>query len=166
MSKKILSTLMLVSLVLGLTFSSTINAMASESSVKKTGESYLTSDDYSEDRTESGIITRGEHMMDGMSSISKAGVGRIYVYASTTANHTVDYLTTMVYVDRYNEKDDAWDQIDFWQVEKENDYYVSTSKSIRVTPGYYYRVHADHICGMMGTPFEEETTITDGIFID
>ena len=26
-----------------------------------------------------------------------------------------------------------------------DDYYVATSKSLEVEPGYYYRVHADHI---------------------
>lgn len=166
MRKKIISTLMLVPLVLGLMFSSMAEAQAFEGNKEKIQGSYLTNEEYAEDRTDAGTVTRGEHMMDGMSSISKAGVGRIYVYASTTANHTVDYLTTMVYVDRYNEKEDRWGQIDAWQVEAENDFYVSTTKSIRVTPGNYYRVHADHICGMMGTPFEEAFSVTDGIFVD
>lgn len=104
---------------------------------------------------------------DGDCSITKAGRGRIYVYASTTANHDVDYISTVIYVDRYNEKDDAWDQIDFWQVTDQNTYFVSTSKSMAVDRGYYYRVHADHFAGMDAEyPYDEATTATDGIWID
>ena len=32
--------------------------------------------------------------MTGVSTISKAGLTRVYAYASTTANQTVDYMAT------------------------------------------------------------------------
>ena len=36
---------------------------------------------------------------DGRSTISKAGLTRVYAYASTTANKEVDYIATLVYVE-------------------------------------------------------------------
>ncbi len=70
--------------------------------------------------------------MDGECSITKAGTKRIYTYGSTTANHTVDALAVIVYVDQYNEKDGKWHQIDAFSKKVENDYYSAISKSIQV----------------------------------
>lgn len=86
--------------------------------------------------------------MDGECSITKAGTKRIYAYGATTANHTVDTISVIVYVEKYNEKDGKWHQIDAFSKKIENDYYVATSKSIQVERGYYYRVHADHFVRM------------------
>ena len=52
-----------------------------------------------------------------------------------------------------------------WVEEVNNDYYVATSKSLEVEPGYYYRVHADHIVQEGDDPPEETFSVTDGIFI-
>lgn len=82
-------------------------------------------------------------MMTGECSISKAGTKRIYAFGATTANHEVDYLAVIVYVDRYHEDTGEWGQIDAWMVEDANDYFVYTGKTITVDRGYYYRVHAD-----------------------
>lgn len=129
--------------------------------------SYLTDATTSKGSTKDGITTRGTHLMDGECSITKSGVGRIYVYSSTTANHDVDYISTVIYVDQYNEKTGIWEQIDCWQVQDVNTYYVSTNKMMMVDRGYYYRVHADHVAGMDADyPYEEATTATDGIFIN
>ena len=102
--------------------------------------------------------------MDGECSISKAGTKRIYTYGATTANHTVDYLAVIVYVDRYNEENDRWDQIDVWAKEGKEDYFICTSKSITVDRGYYYRVHADHIVEKDGV-YEETASLTNGILV-
>lgn len=107
---------------------------------------------------------RGVHLMDGESIISKAGISRIYAYGSTTANHEVKYIATIVYVDQYDEKNDEWGQIDAWVAEDENNYYLSTAKSLKVDRGYYYRVHCDHIAGNE-YPYEENASTTNGILI-
>lgn len=109
-------------------------------------------------------LTRGEHLMTGECSISKAGTKRIYTYGATTANHTVDYLAVLVYVDRYNEETERWDQIDAWATTDENDYFICTSKSITVDRGYYYRVHADHLVEKDGVG-EETFSYTNGILV-
>lgn len=125
--------------------------------------SYLTEDESSNGESMNNL-TRGIHLMDGECSISKAGTKRIYTYGATTANHTVDYLAVLVYVDRYNEETERWDQIDAWATTDENDYFICTSKSITVDRGYYYRVHADHLVEKDGVG-EETFSYTNGILV-
>lgn len=126
--------------------------------------SYLTTEDSSTGKS-SGDLARGKHMMTGECSISKAGVGRIYCFGATTANHDVDQLAVVVYVDQYDEETGDWLQIDAWAEVLEDDYFVYTSKSIMVDRGYYYRVHADHIVRKGDDPTEETFSATNGIFI-
>ncbi len=170
MKKRIISTLCSMSMIIGLSLCPISDAVASDGNeiqiVESIDGSILTTNDSSSGSTNTGI-ERGKHLMDGDCSITKAGKGRIYVYASTTANHTVDYVSTIIYVDRYNEEDKAWDQIDFWQVEDQDTYYVATSKTMKVDSGYYYRVHADHAAGMdKELPYDEAISVTDGIFVN
>lgn len=139
------------------------NVKADDSAPKSVDGSYLTSADSATGYTPNN--ERGKHLMDGQCSITKSGTKRIYTYGATTADHTVDALAVIVYVDQYNEKDDKWDQIDAFSKKVENDYYVATSKSIQVDRGYYYRVHASHIVRMAGSPDEETCSFTDGILV-
>lgn len=104
-------------------------------------------------------------MMTGECSISKAGTKRIYAFGATTANHEVDYLSVIVYVDRYHEDTDDWGQIDWFMAEDTNDFFVYASKSIEVERGYYYRVHADHFVREGDDPIEETFSLTNGIMV-
>ncbi len=140
------------------------DVQASVEQSKQVDGSYLTMEESASGRSQNET-SKGEYIMVGECSITKAGRGRIYVYAGTTARRTVNLVSTIVYVDQYNEKDDAWDQIDAWRQDAQNDYYVSTSKYIKVDPGYFYRVRADHFAGMQ-YPYESTYSFTDGIKID
>ena len=102
--------------------------------------------------------------MDGECSITNAGIGRIYTYAGTTANHEVDRVIVVIYVERYLKDVDAWGHVDAWSEEVTDDYYVATSKSLEVEPGYYYRVRAEHIV-FVGDESEETFSFTDGIWV-
>lgn len=109
---------------------------------------------------------RGIYLMTGDCTISKAGLTRVYAYASTTANREVDYIATIVYLERYNEEKDGWGQVDWWMEETQNDYFLSTAKTIKVDRGYYYRVRANHIAGNYDDyPYEETASFTDGILL-
>lgn len=143
---------------------STTNVQASAQNLPKVDGSYLTTDDYSEGHS-SNSLQRGKHMMDGECSITKAGRDEIYCYGATTANHEVDKLAVIVYVDQYQEEEEKWAQIDSWVVEDENNYYVATAKTLEVPRGYYYRVHADHFVVDGDDPVEETFTVTDGIYL-
>lgn len=162
MKKRVLSILCSLTLLGSMMAGNCINASASENEKIIDGSS-LTTNEESVGITPNAL-TRGEHLMTGECSISKAGTKRIYTYGATTANHTVDYLAVIVYVDRYNEEKERWDQIDVWAKEDNNDYFICTSKSITVDRGYYYRVHANHLVEKDGVG-EETASVTDGILV-
>lgn len=167
MKKRVVSMGIAVMLAFTLSITSIIDSKAADSSREEIDGSYLTEDETSSASLRDGVVTYGKYMMDGQCSITKSGMGRIYVYAATTANFTVDYLSTILYVDQYDERDKVWRQIDAWQVKDYNTYYNSTSKMMKVPRGYYYRVHADHAAGNKDDyPYDEEASFTDGIFIN
>lgn len=163
-SKKIASVITSVMVFCCMVGISLTNVKADDSAPKSVDGSYLTSADSSTGYTPKNN-ERGKHLMDGQCSISKTGTKRIYAYGSTTANHTVDAVAVIVYVDQYNEKDDEWYQIDAFSKKVENDYYSAISKSIQVDRGYYYRVHADHFVRMGEEPIEETFSVTNGILV-
>lgn len=163
-SKKIASVITSVMVFCCIVGVSLTNVKADDSDPKSVDGSYLTSADSSTGYTPKNN-ERGKHLMDGQCSISKTGTKRIYAYGSTTANHTVDAVAVIVYVDRYHESDGKWHQIDAFSKKVENDYYSAISKSIQVDRGYYYRVHADHFVRMGEEPIEETCSFTDGILV-
>ena len=161
MKKKILSIIASCAVLCVLTIVSSINVEASEKMIK-IGESYLTDKDSS-----TGYVTsktKGEFIMDGECSISRAGLTRVYAYGSTTANFEVNYMATLVFVDRLIDVDGekAWGQVYGWSEVSRNDYYMSTAQSVTVDRGYYYRVRAHHLAGDQA-PYDELASVTDGI---
>lgn len=161
MKKRILSvmsSLIMAGCILG-TSSVAVNAQENE---KIVDGSVLTTDDTSTGSTKDSVA-RGEHLMTGECSISKAGISRVYCYGSTTANHEVDKLAVITYVQRYHEDTDNWGQIDWFMESKENDYFVYATKTVTVDRGYYYRVCASHIVRKGDDPVEETYSFTNGI---
>lgn len=163
MKKRILPIITTFSLLIGMMVTSQISVNASEDPQMVDG-SYLTTEESSTGTSYSNKMTKGTHLMTGECSITNAGIGRIYAYAGTTANHKVDRVIVFIYVERYLEDVDAWGHVDAWSEEVTDDYYVATSKSLEVEPGYYYRVRAEHIV-FMGDESEETASATNGIFI-
>ena len=164
MKKRVLSFILSAVILSGMIAISSTDAKASNDVPKKVDGSYLIVADSSKGTSEENL-TRGKHMMDGECSISKAGTKRIYTFGATTANHEVDFLAVIVYVDRYHEDTGEWGQIDWWLETDTNDYFVYTGKTITVDPGYYYRVHADHLVQEGEHPIEETFTVTDDILV-
>jgi hypothetical protein len=164
MKRHILSFIISAIFLCSISTASSFTSIASENEPSKVDGSYLTFKDFSKG-TSYDAVMRGKHMMDGECSISKAGTKRVYTYGATTANHEVDYLAVIVYVDQYNEETDEWWQVDWFMEEDTNDYFVYASKSIVVDRGYFYRVHADHFVQEGDDPFEETFSYTDGIWV-
>ncbi|MGC4018761.1 MAG: hypothetical protein QM793_05750 [Muricomes sp.] len=171
MRKKVLSVLCTLIMFGGIFSISFIHAQASvvSSGVKVDG-SYLTTADTSTATTNNstGIGTMDIHLMDGQCSITKAGSGKIYAYAGTTGNHVVDYISVVMYVDRYNQTTKSWGEIYYEQATDYNTYYVATSETLKVEKGYFYRTRSTHVAGMGDNPntYEMGVTATDGIWID
>ena len=162
MKKKILSIISCLMVFSCIFMVSVVNVKASDN-VKVDG-SYLTMDEESTGSTEDAL-TKGKHMMTGECSITKAGKNRIYAYGSTTGNHTVDYISVIVYVERYLPEENAWGHVYAWVEECENDFVASTAKTLTVENGYYYRVRAEHFAEKAPDPMEESISFTDGIWI-
>ena len=164
MRKRIIAALCSMSILSMVTVISAIDVNASESEQKVVDGSALTMDESSTGYSTSSVA-RGEYLMTGDCTISKAGLTRVYAYASTTANHEVDYIGVIVYVDRYNEETGRWGQIDWWMVTDEDDYFIITSKTLTVERGHYYRVHADHFARKDPDPIEETFSYTNGVWL-
>lgn len=162
MKKRILSIISALTFLICLSVTPQIKATASDD-LKMVDGSYLTMEESSTGTTNN--TTRGIHLMDGECSITSAGFERIYAYAATTANHEVDYLAVVIYVERYLPDKEVWGHVDAWVEEATDDYYVSTAKYLTVEPGYYYRVRADHIVTKGDDAPEETFSATDGIFV-
>ena len=162
MKKRILSMLCSIAILCTL-FTGVANAQEIDSDKKIVDGSYLTHED-SSTGTSVPKGARGEYLATGDCTISKAGLTRIYAYASTTANQVVNYMQTIVYVEQYDEEADAWGQVYYWYAEDHDDYYMSTDAAVVVEPGYYYRVRAIHIAGDQ-YPYDETASVTDGILV-
>ena len=164
MKKRILSILCSMAILCTVAAVSETEVKAAESEEKIVDGSALTMEESSTGYSSSSLV-RGEYLMTGDCTISKAGLTRVYAYASTTANQEVDYIATIVYVERYNEDEDYWGQVDWWFEETHNDYFLSTAKSIKVDRGYYYRVRANHIAGESAESYDETASFTNGIYL-
>lgn len=165
MKKRIVSVMSMLAIITTILFGS-VTAAAEKSEPVMVDGSYLTMEDSSEGFIESNPLLRGQHLMDGNSGISKAGRGRIYAYGATTADHDVDFISVVVYVDQYNETTGDWEQVATWTEEDANTYYVSSGKVVVVERGYYYRVRCDHYAGNKAdTKYDMDVSFTDGIMV-
>ena len=163
MKKRILSVLCSIAILCTVTVISSTDVNAAEAEQKVVDGSALTMEASSTGYSNSSVA-RGEYLMTGDCTISKAGLTRVYAYASTTANKEVNYIATLVYVEEYIEEEDAWGYVEGWMEETHNDYFLSTAKTVKVERGHYYRVRANHIAGDQ-YPYDETASFTDGILL-
>ncbi|WP_285823992.1 DUF6147 family protein [Schaedlerella arabinosiphila] len=167
MKRRILSSISCLCILCGLVLSISVNAKAEDmiSADIIVDGSRLTYEDYSYG-TSSNPIVRGEHLMTGDSIISKTGNGRIYTYGETTANHDVDFVAVIVYVDRYDESDGLWGQVDGRVKDARDTYFVLSTKTLQVDRGYFYRVHCEHFAGNDDEEmYDSAISATNGIWI-
>lgn len=167
MKKRILSVLCSLTLLCGilLNIPLEVNAENTKNAEFIVDGSHLTYEEYSYG-TSSNPALRGEHLMTGDSIITKTGNGKIYTYGETTANHDVDFVAVIVYVDRYHEDTEKWGQIDGRVKDARDTYYVISTKTLMVDRGYFYRVRCEHFAGNDDEEFYDETeSFTDGIWI-
>lgn len=119
-------------------------------------ESYLTQ----EDQSTSGLQmqTFGLYLQSGASGISKLGVGKIGITGDTVAQQVVNKVEVILLLERWDGTN--WVQVDMYSASKANDYYVSVSRDLTVTRGYYYRVSGMHYAGT-----DSGHSYSDGIWI-
>lgn len=86
--------------------------------------------------------TKGQYLQTGSSKIVKSGTGKITVGATTIAQKTVSSIKVTVVVERL--VSGSWVSYTSWVASKSDAYSVSTSKTLTVPRGYYYRVRSIH----------------------
>ena len=137
--------------------------MAGEMHVQATDElvcvdgSYLL-DDADESVGDMEISTWGYYLKSGSSTINKPAAGKIGVGGSTTGQRVVSKISVTVCVQRL--VNGNWQNYHTWSAEKTNAAYVSTSKTLTVPTGYYYRVSCSHYAAS-----DTGYSNTDGIYI-
>lgn len=118
--------------------------------------SYLTHDDSSEVTV--GSMSRGIYLKSGSSNITRAGTGKIGAGGNTVGQSTVSKITVVVTVQQY--RNGNWYNYTSWSATNYNSSYVSTSKTLSVPTGYYYRVYCTHYANS-----DVSGSYTDGIYI-
>lgn len=107
---------------------------------------------------DSASKTRGIYYQSGDSTIEKAGKGLIGAGGSTAANMSVANISVNVIVERLS--GNSWARVTSWSAAKSNTSYVSTSKTISVGTGSYYRTRSIHYANT-----DTSSSYTNGIYI-
>ena len=112
---------------------------------------------------------RGEIISHGLTEITNEQNGNLYVRIATYAHKNVDRIHHAVALDQWDDSQQEWVQIDFWEFDKTkeeaNGKLAMFSTSFRLT-GYevnkYYRVRGIHVVEL-GDEMEGCATETDGV---
>ena len=96
-----------------------------------------------ESKLSEGLIQpRGQYLQSGSSSIGQIGSGKIKVSGTTIAQKVVSNIKVSVMVERRVKGD--WVSYTSWNASDTNSYFITTSKTLTVPKGYYYRVRSVH----------------------
>ena len=152
---KILSLIMAMVMVCALLIGTQKNVQATDIPECVDG-SYLTNDDSSEVTV--GSKSRGIYLKSGSSNIVRAGTGKIGAGGNTVGQKVVSKITVDVTVERY--VNGKWGYYTSWVETNYYSVYVSTSKTLSVPTGYYYRVYCVHYANS-----DVSDSYTDGIYI-
>lgn len=96
-----------------------------------------------ENKLSEGITEpKGKYLQKGVSSIGQVGKGKIKVSGTTVAQQVVSTIKISVMVER--QVNGEWLSYTSWNASDENSYFITTSKTMVVPRGYYYRVRCVH----------------------
>lgn len=101
---------------------------------------------------------RGQYLQTGTSKIVRAGTGKITVGATTVAQKQVSTIKAAVMVERL--VNGNWVSYTSWTASKTNAYSLTTSKTLTVPRGYYYRVRSIHNANS-----DRGTSNTDALYV-
>ena len=152
---KILSFVLTAIMICGLVIGTQDVVKAADEPICVDG-SYLTNDKSSEVTV--GSMSRGVYLKSGSSTITKAGTGKIAAGGNTVGQKAVSKITVVVAVQQY--KNGNWYHYTSWSATNYNSSYVSSSKTLNVPTGYYYRVYCSHYADS-----DVSGSYTNGIYI-
>ncbi len=155
--KKIISSMMIFTLVVGLYLMAPSTALEVKASEAVAEDGTLLTDE-----DESSVIVyprmRGVYLLKGTCSITCPGNGLAGAYGSTAANFAVSKIYIGIKLEKYDDGD--WYGVATATNTEYNDDYVSIYKLYSVTGGAYYRVTSEHWAASDWT-----AAATDGIWI-
>ena len=154
--KKVIAMVLTLVMVLSFGMAGEVQVQAADEMVCIDG-SYLL-DDANESVGDLEISTWGYYLKNGSCTLSKIGTGKIGVGGDTTAQRVVGEISGYVKVQRL--ENGVWRNYHSWSAEKTNAAYVSTSKTLTVPTGYYYRVCCSHYAAS-----DAGTSNTDALYI-
>lgn len=141
MRRKIVSMIVAVSLATGIfVMIPAEQAIAAEENRVVDGSVLL--EDAKESIGEMSEQTKGQYLQTGSSKIVRAGTGKITVGGTTIAQRQVSKIKVSVMIERL--LDGKWASYTSWSASKTSAYSVTTSKTLTVPRGYYYRVRSIH----------------------
>lgn len=154
--RKFLSLLIVTAMVATLAIGTTSVEAKAEDTEECIDGSYLTDGESSEVTVES--LTRGIYLKSGTSKLSKLGTGKIAAGGNTVGQTTVTKIAVSVRVQRL--VNGSWTYYTSWTASKTSSAYVSTSKTLTVPTGYYYRVYSTH-----NAVTDSSDSYTNGLYI-
>ncbi|MFQ7310905.1 MAG: DUF6147 family protein [Sellimonas sp.] len=143
--EKMVSFLLAMTLILGL-------------SLSVSGQKVKAAEELQEEVGYTDIQTRGIYLQSGSSKISQPGAGKITVGGTTRAQKVVDTVSINVNVER--KVNGTWEQYTSWTVTKHDTISVTTSKTLSVPKGYYYRVKSVHYANS-----DVSSSATGGLYV-
>ncbi len=109
------------------------------------------------------IIARGTYLGTGSAKLSNNGNHVLNVWGNTTCNRTCDQVKVTLHLQRY--VNGSWSNVTTLDTKVAyNTHYVSNSKNVTVTGGYYYRISGSHTA-IKGKTVETTTSVTDGMWV-
>lgn len=106
---------------------------------------------------------RGKYLGTGSATLTNNGNHVLNVWGHTTCNRTSDEVKVTLHLQRY--KNGSWSNVTTLDTKVAyNDHYVSNSKNVTVTGGYYYRISGSHTA-IKGSVVETTTSVTDGMWV-
>lgn len=158
MKKRLLSICCILMLIVSVSAVPVLDSHAA-SELPMIDGSYLTHDD--ESTGYDTKITRGEDLLTGYSKCVELGPELLYAGGVTIAAHEVEEVGVGVIIERAQKGDTAWKTYDGWNEFNENADRISTSKTLEVEGGYYYRVRCVHSAGE-----DISSSFTNGVYIE
>lgn len=140
MKKKVVSMITIIAMTFGMCSMIPMESVKAAEEITVDGSVLL--NDVEEAIGEMEQETRGQYLQTGNSKIVKSGTGKITVGGTTIAQKTVSSIKVTVIVERL--VNGSWETHTSWVVSKSNTYTVTTSKTLTVPRGYYYRVRCIH----------------------
>lgn len=153
--KRIVASVLTFVLCMSVVVSNRLDVKAAEGTECIEG-SYLLEEDSSEGTAIP--TTKGVYLKSGSSAISKIGTNKIGAGGDTVGQKVVSKIAVTVEVQWL--VDGSWKTLTTWSATKTNAAMVSTSKTLTVPSGHFYRVYCRHYAGS-----DSSDSFTNGIFI-